>query len=194
MATHRLVAATANPHKLDEMAAILSGVVDLAPRPDSVPDVVEDEPTLVGNARKKARAIADATGSGALADDTGLEVDALDGAPGVYSARYAGDDASYDDNVAKLLRQLADVAPAERTARFRTVIVAAWPDGSEVIGEGVVEGHIARERSGEGGFGYDPVFVPDGADGLTFAQLSTDDKNAISHRRRALDDFLRHLE
>jgi XTP/dITP diphosphohydrolase len=189
----RLVVASANPDKVAEIAAILEPAgVELEPRPASVPDVVEDADTLVGNARLKAVAIAEATGAPAVADDTGLEVDALDGAPGVRSARYAGEAAAYADNVAKLLAELeaaGAVGPAQRRARFRTVALVRWPDGREVVADGVVEGAITAAPEGEGGFGYDPVFAPDGAGGRTFAQMSPDDKHAISHRGRAF----RHL-
>jgi XTP/dITP diphosphohydrolase len=124
-----------------------------------------------------------ATARPAIADDTGLEVDALGGAPGVYSARYAGETATYDDNVDKLVDALA--GEAARRARFRTVAVASWPDGREVVAEGVVEGTIASERRGSGGFGYDPVFIPDDGDGRTFAEMTSAEKNQRSHRGRA---------
>lgn len=186
----KLVSASANPGKVAEMATILSAVgFDLEGRPASVPDVVEDAPDLVGNARLKARAICDATGRAALADDTGLEVDALDGAPGVHSARYAGEACDDRANVAKLLGELDRAGssdPSRRRARFRTVVLVARPDGSEVVAEGVVEGSIADRPRGSGGFGYDPVFVPDEGDGRTFAEMDADEKNAISHRGRAL--------
>jgi len=152
-----------------------------------VPDVVEDGETLLDNARLKARALVGATGQAAVADDTGLEVDALGGAPGVYSARYAGDDATYADNVAKLLRELAALGDGggERRARFKTVALAAFPDGSEVWAEGVMEGTIATGARGQHGFGYDPVFVPTGGDGRTFAEMAPAEKDAVSHRGRA---------
>jgi len=185
-----LVCASANPDKVAEIAAILAAVgVELLARPDSVPDVIEDADTLTGNARLKAVAIAEATGLPALADDTGLEVDALEGAPGVYSARFAGEHASYDDNVALLLAQLEDrgaLSPEQRSGRFRTVALIRWPDGRELAVEGVCEGVITTERRGANGFGYDPVFAPDEADGRTFAQLGAQEKHAISHRGRAL--------
>jgi len=185
----RLVLATANPHKATEIRSILAAAgvpVDLVPRPDDVPDVVEDAPDLVGNARLKAVALAEATGLPALSDDTGLEVDALDGRPGVRSARYAGEDGDAVANVAKLLGELADVAPEGRTARFRTVVMVRWPDGREVAAEGVVEGVIAAAPRGDGGFGYDPVFLAEEGDGLSFAEMDADAKDAISHRGRAL--------
>ncbi|MGZ4690251.1 MAG: RdgB/HAM1 family non-canonical purine NTP pyrophosphatase, partial [Acidimicrobiia bacterium] len=142
--------------------------------------------TLVENARLKAEALRDATGLAALGEDTGLEVDALGGAPGVFSARYAGEGATYADNVAKLLREVEAVRRASRTARFRTAVVLAQPDGTELVEEGVVEGVIVTEPRGTGGFGYDAVFAPAGAGGRTFAELEPDHKHAISHRGRAL--------
>lgn len=189
MTTLRLVLATANPHKAVEIRAILeaAGVaVDLVPRPDDVPDVVEDAPDLEGNARLKAEALAAATGLPALADDTGLEVDALGGRPGVRSARYAGEDGDDAANVAKLLDELADVPSSARTARFRTVAMVRWPDGREVAATGVVEGVIAGAPAGGGGFGYDPVFVPTEGDGRSFAEMGAAAKDAISHRGRAV--------
>ena len=187
----RLVCASANPDKVAEIAAILSGVVELIPRPADVPDVVEDADTLIGNARLKALAICRATGAAAVADDTGLEVDALGGAPGVYSARYAGEDASYADNRAKLLRELGDAA--DRRARFRTSVLVAYPDGSELAVDGVCEGTITSSERGDGGFGYDSIFVPDDGDGRTFAEMTDDEKHAISHRGRAFRNLLAAL-
>ena len=151
--TLRLVLASANPDKAKEIEAILSGALEvtLLPRPSDVPDVVEDGETLLDNARLKARALVAATGEASVADDTGLEVDALGGVPGVYSARYAGEDATYADNVAKLLREMAAVPDTggERRARFRTVALAAFPDGTEVWAEGAVEGSISHEERGD---------------------------------------------
>jgi XTP/dITP diphosphohydrolase len=182
----RLVLATANPDKVVEIAAILGAGVELVPRPESVPDVVEDGDTLEDNARLKALAIVEATGEAAVADDTGLEVDALDGAPGVYSARFAGEDATYADNVNKMLASLAGhPEPGERRARFRTVALARFADGSEVIAEGIVDGWIATESRGAAGFGYDPLFIPDDGDGRTFAEMRPGEKHAVSHRGRA---------
>ena len=183
-----LVVASANPDKVAEIDAIVGERVRLRPRPPEVPDVVEDGDTLEANARLKAAAIAAATGRPALADDTGFEVDALGGAPGVRAARFAGEGATYDDNVTKLLAELAKVGadgPAERRARFRTVALVRWPDGREVVADGVVEGHVSAERSGAGRFGYDPVFVPGEGDGRTFAAMTPEEKHAISHRGRA---------
>ena len=178
----RLVLASANPDKAREIAAILDGF-DLLPRPAHVPDVVEDGETLEDNARLKAVALAEATGEGAVADDTGLEVDALGGAPGVYSARYAGEGATYADNVAKLIGALD--GEANRSARFRTVALARFPDGREVVATGDVTGTIATAPRGDQGFGYDPVFVPDEGDGRTFAEMTPAEKHALSHRGRA---------
>ncbi len=180
----RLVLATANPHKAREIAGLLPGV-ELVPRPEAVGDVDETEDTLEGNARLKARAVAAVAGEPAVADDTGLEVDALGGRPGVLAARYAGEGATYADNVALLLEELDGVGVAERRARFRTVALVAWPDGREVVADGAVEGHIAVEPRGGRGFGYDPVFVPDDGDGRTFAEMTIEEKAAVSHRARA---------
>jgi XTP/dITP diphosphohydrolase len=152
---------------------------------DAAPDVEETGATLEENARIKAKALSDAMGTLAIADDTGLEVDALDGAPGIYAARYSGEHATYAGNVAKLLRELEGTYPALRTARFATVALAYWPDGRELAVRGEVEGVIAAAPSGEGGFGYDPVFVPTEGDGRTFAQMTAAEKHAISHRGRA---------
>ena len=188
MSTLRLVCASANPDKAAEIEAILDGVVDLVPRPADVPDVVEDADTLEGNARLKAVAICEATGLPAVADDTGLEVAALGGAPGVWTARYAGEGCSYADNRDKLRRELAGVS--DRRAAFRTCVLVRYPDGSEVIVNGVCNGTIALEDRGDGGFGYDPVFVPDDGDGRTFAEMSDDEKHVISHRGRAFANLL----
>ena len=181
----RLVCASANPDKAAEIEALLDGVVELAPRPAALGEVAEDADDLEGNARLKAAAVCAFAGAPAVADDTGLEVDALGGAPGVRTARYAGPGASYADNVERLLAEMEDVAPARRTARFRTVALVVWPDGAELTAAGAVEGLIAVEPRGRGGFGYDPVFVPAEGDGRTFAEMSDAAKHAISHRGRA---------
>ena len=186
--TLRFVLATANPDKAEEIMAVLldaGAPVTLEPRDPSLPDVEESGETLEDNARLKAAAVVSATGLPAIADDTGLEVDALDGAPGVRSARFAGEHATYADNVGLLLDRLTDVPDADRTARFSTVAVARWPDGREVTALGTVEGSIAREPRGEGGFGYDPVFVPAEGDGRTFAEMRPEEKHECSHRGRA---------
>ena len=165
----------------DRIAASVAALPTLT----EAPDVEETGATLEDNARIKATALADAFGLLALADDTGLEVDALHGAPGVYSARYAGEHASYADNVTKLLRELEGVYPALRTARFATVAIARGADGREIVTRGEVEGVIAAAGRGESGFGYDPVFVPLAGNGRSFAEMSPEEKHAISHRGRA---------
>jgi XTP/dITP diphosphohydrolase len=157
------------------------------------PDVEETGTTLEENARIKAAALGEAIGLPSVADDTGLEVDALDGAPGVWSARYAGEDATYADNVAKLLRELDGVAAGRRTARFATVAIAREPDGREVVTRGEVEGVIATSALGDGGFGYDPVFVPAEGDGRSFAEMAAAEKHAVSHRGRAFRSLARAL-
>jgi XTP/dITP diphosphohydrolase len=181
----RIVMASANPDKVAEIALLMRDVVEILPRPSDVPDVVEDAETLEGNARLKAVAIASATSMPAIADDTGLEIDHLDGAPGVHSARFAGDNASYADNVSKTLTELRGVADADRTARFRTVALLRHPDGTELVAHGVVEGRIAIRAAGAEGFGYDPIFIPDETLNLTFAEMDPVAKHAISHRGRA---------
>lgn len=191
MTRRRLVCASANPDKVAEIATILGDVVELVPRPAGVPDVVEDADTLEGNARLKAAAIVAATGEPAVADDTGLEVDALGGLPGVRTGRFAGDDATYADNRARLLRELDGVR--DRRARFRTVAMVVWPDGSELCAEGVCEGTIAEQERGARGFGYDPLFVPAEGDGRTFAEMTEDEKHALSHRGRAFRALLAAL-
>lgn len=196
----KLVAATANPHKLLEIKAIWSTAdsaqpsnaqtgkqpdkqtgkqllaIEILPRPENLEVPEESEPTLLGNARIKALHVARFCGAPAVADDTGLEVDALGGAPGVRSARFAGDTASYEENVRLLLEKLLNVPPDQRTARFRTVAMVCWPTeqgnhgsntGSEIVreisAEGILEGSIALRVMGDGGFGYDPVFIPEQA-------------------------------
>lgn len=180
------VLATANPDKAQEIRAILEGLqVTLLPRPADVPEVIEDGETLEDNALLKARALCEATGMAAIADDTGLFVDALNGAPGVYSARYAGERATYADNCAKMLGELAGVPSEQRSARFRTVAAVAYPDGSWFVVDGEVEGKIAESPRGENGFGYDPIFMPEGARGRSMAELTPDEKHALSHRGNA---------
>jgi XTP/dITP diphosphohydrolase len=185
------ITATANPDKVVEIGAVLRAAlpqVVLLPRPTDVPEVIEDADTLVGNARLKAVTLMRATGKPAISDDTGLFVDALGGAPGIYAARFAGEDATYADNCAKLLAELERVGatlPPERRATFTTVAFVAWPDGRELWCEGNVVGTITTRTYGSGGFGYDPVFAPIEANGETFAQLGLDVKNDLSHRARA---------
>lgn len=181
-----ILAATGNRHKIEEMAAILAphGIRLLsAADVGGIPDVVEDGSTFCENASKKACEVAAAKGMAVIADDSGLEVRALDGAPGVYSARYAGPGGNDGRNVARLLHELAAVY--DRRARFVCVIALAVPDGLVGTAEGEVRGHIVDAPRGHGGFGYDPVFVPDGFD-LTFAELPPEVKNGMSHRGNAL--------
>ena len=187
-----LVVASANPDKVEEISAVLSDLVTLIPRPKGVPEVIEDGETLEDNARLKAQAILKATGLPSLSDDTGLSVDVLGGEPGVRSARYSGEEATYQDNVDKLLHNLKGVPPRLRTARFQTVAMICYPDGSEIIATGVVEGTISESRKGDGGFGYDPVFIPYEGDGLTFAEMG-EEKHLISHRGRALRNLMEML-
>ena len=179
-----LIFATNNRHKLTEVSQILGDTIELTTLAECgiTEDIPETSPTIQGNALQKARYVWERTGRNCFADDTGLEVDALDGAPGVRSARYATDGHDFDANVTLLLRNLEGVT--ERSAQFRTV-VALILDGEEYLFEGIVRGHITSERFGEGGFGYDPVFVPEG-EVMTFAEMSAEAKNAISHRGRAM--------
>ena len=182
-ASRELVCATANPGKVAEIAGLLPDGWVLLPRPQSVGEIVEDAGTLVGNARLKARAILAVTGKAAVADDTGLEVAALGGAPGVDTAIYAGEGCTDADNRRKLLGALSGVG--ERAARFVTVVLVAWPDGRETIVEGVCNGRIAAAERGDRGFGFDPLFIPDDGDGRTFAEMTAEEKNMVSHRGRA---------
>ncbi len=189
---HRLLIATGNPGKLREFGALFDAHVEsqwelVAPADVGLTGftVVEDGDTYAENAGRKARSYSNACGLPALADDSGLEVDALDGAPGLYSARYAGDAADDAANRSKLLEALADIPTEQRAARFRCVIALAFPYTTNVrLGEGVVEGSIAMDERGDLGFGYDPVFAL--PDGRRMAELHVSEKNQISHRARAL--------
>ena len=163
----------------------MGGVVELVPRPSNLAAVVEDADTLEGNARLKAVAVCVATELPALADDTGLEVDALDGAPGVITARFAGEGATDAQNRHKMLVDLSGTNATQRTARFRTVALLRFLDGREIIAHGVCEGSIAMHEIGERGFGYDSLFIPKDGDGRTFAQMTIDEKHELSHRGRA---------
>ncbi len=196
----RLVLASANSHKAAEMREILrvsSPDVELLERPPHVPDVVEDAATLAGNALLKARALLQATGESSVADDTGLEVDALGGKPGVHTARFAGPNATDADNRRALLDALQEVGAltkSERTARFRTVIAVCWSGGGEETFEGACEGTIAAAERGDAGFGYDRLFIPNELGGeQTFAEVGEAAKHAISHRGRALRTLSNHL-
>lgn len=180
------VLATSNRHKANEMRSLLSRFgFEVLERPSFVPDVEETEDTLEGNALLKARALVETTGHAAIADDTGLFVDALAGRPGVFSARFAGEGATYEENVEKLLAELRDVPLGQRSASFRTVICVAYPDGSSTLVEGVLRGSITTEPRGQQGFGYDPVFAVE-PEGRTLAEMSIEEKNSMSHRALAL--------
>jgi XTP/dITP diphosphohydrolase len=186
--TTRLVLATRNAKKLRELEEIVAAAgldVTLEPLPDSAPDVVEDGLTFAQNAVKKARSAADATGLPAVADDSGLCVDALNEMPGVLSARWAGSGKDDAANLALVLDQVSDVPDSHLGAHFACAMAVALPGGQDRVVEGRMDGSLVREPRGDGGFGYDPVFVPDGFD-LTTAEMSAADKHAISHRGRAL--------
>jgi len=183
-----VVLATRNQHKVEEIQALLADVsmtfLSLADFPD-LPEVVEDGTTCQENAVKKAKETAAGTGHWALADDTGLEVDALDGRPGVYAARYAGEGATYADNCGKLLEELQDIPAGQRGARFLTVMALSDPEGQTEAVEGVLQGQITEQFYGSQGFGYDPVFyVPTAY--KTLAEMTLDEKNELSHRGQAL--------
>lgn len=188
---HRVVVASKNPDKIREVEAVLARMEHPweIVRGLEWPDVEETELTLEGNAMLKAVAVSEATGLPALADDTGLEVDALDGAPGVHSARFAGPEASYEANVDRLLADMERIE--DRTARFRTAIAFVVPGSAALVVEGVVEGTITTERRGGRGFGYDPVFA---VGGRTYGEMTDGEKNEISHRARALRALAAALE
>ena len=187
----RIIFATNNAHKLDEVRAILGNTIELTTLKEAgiTEDIPENEPTIEGNALAKARYVWERTGCDCFADDTGLEVDALGGDPGVHSARYATDGHDFAANRTKLLREME--GKEHRTARFRTV-VALIEGGKESCFEGVVEGEITTSEMGEGGFGYDPLFRPEGYE-QTFAELAPEEKNAISHRGRAVAKLAAYL-
>lgn len=189
-----LFLASGNAHKISELKEVLQPLgIELKCTMDikDPADVDEDQPDLKGNALKKARHWYRETGLPSLADDTGLEVNALGGEPGVYSARYAGEKASDEENTRKLLQKLE--GESEKSAQFRTVVAFINQSGEEHMFEGVCRGEIITEKRGEKGFGYDPVFVPAGYE-QTFAELSSDEKNKISHRGRAMQAFLEYLQ
>ncbi|MGH2452558.1 MAG: XTP/dITP diphosphatase [bacterium] len=183
-----VVLATRNPGKVRELSALLADlpleVKSLLDFPD-MPSLVEEGATYAENAIAKALTVSRATGQEALADDSGIEIDALDGAPGVHSSRWLGEDASDADRNAAVLERLRGVSPDARTARFRAVVAIAQPDGTVRTFEGVVEGRIAERPAGREGFGYDPIFLVQG-EGRTMAELGSQIKNRISHRARAV--------
>jgi len=180
----RIVCASANPKKVEEMSRLMPRRVEFLPRPDGVGDVEETAPTLQGNAIIKAVEVANFAEAWAIADDTGLEVEALDGAPGVLSARYAGEPADDAANRRKLLEELDGVT--DRAARFRTVVALVSWQGDMHYVTGECEGTIAESERGANGFGYDSLFIPKDGDGRTFAEMTPDEKDAISHRARAM--------
>jgi XTP/dITP diphosphohydrolase len=184
---HRIVFATNNAHKMGEVSAILNDGFQIMGLKEigCFDDIPETQDTIEGNALQKARYVWEKFGIDCIADDTGLEVEALNGAPGVYSARYAGEDCVAENNIRKLLRELDGVD--NRKARFKTVAVLIL-NGKEYFFEGIVSGRILTEKKGNDGFGYDPVFVPDGFE-TSYAQMSADEKNAISHRALAFGKF-----
>ena len=180
----RIVCASANPHKVEELARLLPSWVELVARPSDVGDIDEDAPTLEGNAIIKAVEIANHASEWAIADDTGLEVDALNGAPGVRSARFAGEQATDAENRALLLSKLDGVT--NRSARFRTVVALVSSKGDIHFVGGECAGTIADSERGDSGFGYDSLFIPADGDGRTFAEMLGPEKDAVSHRGRAL--------
>jgi non-canonical purine NTP pyrophosphatase (RdgB/HAM1 family) len=172
------VLATGNPHKVDEIGEILGDGFVLT----AIDTGVEETGiTFEANALLKARAAGSSTGRLSLADDSGIEIDFLAGAPGIHSARWTDE----GDWIPRVLRELDGIAPAERTARYVSVAAAVWPDGREVLRRGVVEGRVALAPRGDGGFGYDPIFIPLEGDGRTFGEMTADEKHALSHRGRA---------
>ena len=189
-----LIFATHNRHKVSEVQAMLPAGIHVRSLSDlgCDEDIPETADTLQGNALQKAQFVHERYHCNCFADDTGLEIDALDGRPGVYSARYAGEGCSFDDNVRKVLAELENVPLAQHTARFRTV-VALILDGRTYFFEGKVEGLMTLERHGVEGFGYDPIFLPEGY-GQTFAEMDASEKNRISHRGRAMAKMVGFLE
>ena len=189
-----LIFATHNRHKVSEVQAMLPAGIHVRSLSDlgCDEDIPETADTLQGNALQKAQFVHERYHCNCFADDTGLEIDALDGRPGVYSARYAGEGCSFDDNVRKVLAELENVPLEQRTARFRTVI-ALILDGRTYFFEGKVEGLMTLERHGVEGFGYDPIFLPEGY-GQTFAEMDASEKNRISHRGRAMAKMVGFLE
>ncbi len=187
-----LVFATNNKHKLEELQAILGDKIKLLSLTDigCTEDIPEEQPTLEGNANQKSTYVFERYGYSCFADDTGLEIDALNGEPGVYSARYAGEEKSAEANMNKVLKKLAKIN--DRKARFRTVI-SLIINGKENQFEGIIEGEILTEKKGGSGFGYDPIFRPNGFQ-TTFAQMNLADKNKISHRGRAVEKLVNYLQ
>lgn len=192
-----IVAASQNKHKIEEMEAITKefGMTIIGRDDFGLPkiEIKEDGTTFEENSLKKAREIMFMCNQITIADDSGIEVDALDGAPGVYSARFAGDDCDDKKNNEKLLELLKDVPMEKRTARFVSVITMVYPGGDTVVARGECEGHIMLEESGENGFGYDPLFRPLGYE-ISFGKIPPEEKNKISHRAKALDELQKKLK
>jgi XTP/dITP diphosphohydrolase len=188
-----LILATRNGNKVREIRTAISGSYDVQPCPEGIPEVNETFDTYEGNARLKANTVSRYVDGLVVADDTGIEVDALGGEPGVISARFSGPEQNSRRNCEYLIAKLADVPDEKRTARYRTVAVASFPDGREVVAEGTCEGTIARTLQGDGGFGYDQIFIPVEGDGRTFAEMTSEEKNVISHRARAFRLLVRKL-
>jgi XTP/dITP diphosphohydrolase len=188
----KIILATHNPHKREELLALAGNSFEVELLPEDFPDIPETGNILEENARIKARFVHERLHLSALADDTGLEVEALDGAPGVYTARYAGENASYQDNCDKLLRELQ--GSTDRNAMFTTIIYYIDSDNKEHVFTGSVEGRITESIRGSNGFGYDPIFEPIEGHGKTFAEMTSQEKNRLSHRARAMQKFLRYIE
>ncbi len=193
----RIIVATQNKHKIEEIAAIVNipGVIVCSRDQAGVPpfEIEETGSTFEENSYIKAKSIMDITGEITIADDSGLEVDSLNGEPGVYSARYAGEDATDGDNNEKLLKKLEGLPMDERGAKFVSVITLVHPNGTKIVARGECEGHVITAPRGTSGFGYDPLFVPEGYE-RTFAELTKDEKNKISHRSRALAQLSKSLK
>ena len=191
-----IILATRNKNKLKEISSLFSGLPVTLLTLDQFPDVgevVEDGKDCEENALKKAIEVSKGSGKPALSDDSALEIDALNGAPGVYSARYAGENVTYADNRAKVLTLMKGVSAEKRTARFRTVLALAIPGKEPILAEGVTEGTIGTEDLGEEGFGYDPIFHLKG-DGRSYSQMTAEEKNRVSHRARAAEKMKKLLE
>ncbi len=181
----RLVAATHNPGKAREIEALLDGNYEIVTSGSlNLPEPEETESTFVGNAMLKARHAAALSGEVCLADDSGLSVAALDGAPGIYSARWAGPDKDFSMAMQKVEERLEEIAATDRSAWFTSALAVAWPDGTCVVVEGRIDGQLVFPPRGDRGFGYDPIFLPDGYE-QTFGEMSPEEKDAISHRARA---------
>ncbi len=180
-----LVLATRNGHKVREIRTAIGDSYEVQPCPEGIPEVEETSDTYEGNARLKVETVVKYVNGLVVADDTGIEVDALGGAPGVNSARFSGPEQNSRRNCEHLLAKMSNVPDQKRTARYRTVLVARFRNGPEVMAGGVCDGSIARSLRGDRGFGYDPVFVPFEGGGRTFAEMSSEEKDAIPHRARA---------